>query len=85
MAPQGPGGGGAIRCSICGPTRLRGSRGRIWGFPDEKGSNIDHLGVIWVPKMGFLRSEGGTSGAPQMRNIRILIIWESFWSAKWGS
>ena len=24
--------------------------------PDEKGSIFDHLGVIWVPKMTFLRS-----------------------------
>ena len=53
---QGPGGKCAIRCSICSPTRLRGSRGRIWGAPDEKGSIFDHLGVFLVSKMGFLRS-----------------------------
>ena len=55
--PQGPGGKCAIRCSICSPTRLRGSRGHFWASPDEKGSIFDHLGVLLVPKMAFLRSE----------------------------
>ena len=31
--PQGPGGKCAIRCSICSPTRFRGSRERIWVLP----------------------------------------------------
>ena len=53
---QDPGGKCAIRCSICSPTRLRGSRGRIWGAPDEKGWIFDHLGVFLVSKMAFLRS-----------------------------
>ena len=53
---QGPGGKCAIRCSICSPTRLRGSRGRIWAAPDEKGWIFDHLGVFLVSKMAFLRS-----------------------------
>ena len=30
--------------------------GASGAFPDGKLSNIDHLRVIWVPKMAFLRS-----------------------------
>ena len=47
----------AVQVAFGAPGGASGaSQGHLRASPDEKGSIFDHLGVLLVPKMAFLRS-----------------------------
>jgi len=89
--PQGPGGGVSIRCSICSPTRLRGSRGHFW-VPGGGCNPLQYMQSNSPPGVlgpgGGMQSAavyaiqlasggpGGSSAPPRMRKVRFLTIGE---------
>ena len=56
VVPRVP--GGSVQSAAVYAVQLAsGAPGGASGaFPDEKGSIFDHLRIIWLPKMAFLRS-----------------------------